>query len=484
MADPKHAGGRPRKGSLEFRGKTWHARLTVTVEGESLRKWFDLGTDNKAVARRKLVKLVAEITKATAPTVAELAEQATRKETMGDVIKRVVEDQGAEGLKTYKDRLSRLQRFALPEISHLEPGAVRAHHIKSVLDEAGKTLSKQTVIHLRNDLSAVFGDLWRQEAIPENPVARTKLPKKLRVDGRPRVQLNDQEFARFMACPYVSESLHLKALSSRSFGGQRTSDLHAWDWSHFDLDSWETAKVYRPKTDGDETQIMVTELVELVIPEPLRTMLHAYWTTRGKPTAGPVFPVLKGERAGERQGKRSHARELRAALWLAGVHRPLAGLTEALTSLHALETALAQARADGAKGEVRKLQRGRAAAEESAQALDAIQSDCDRTRCADFHSFRRSFNTALAAAGLNVQQAMALAGHKSASTHMRYVDLLQRAPLSMPAGSIPELGVSPRIWPKLTDSVGASNHEALVLEGDSSENRTRVTGVRGQCPNR
>jgi hypothetical protein len=35
----KYAGGRPCKGSLEFRGKTWHARLTVTVEGESVRKW-------------------------------------------------------------------------------------------------------------------------------------------------------------------------------------------------------------------------------------------------------------------------------------------------------------------------------------------------------------------------------------------------------------------------------------------------------------
>jgi hypothetical protein len=35
----KHAGGRPRKGSLEFRGKTWHARLTVTVDGEAVRKW-------------------------------------------------------------------------------------------------------------------------------------------------------------------------------------------------------------------------------------------------------------------------------------------------------------------------------------------------------------------------------------------------------------------------------------------------------------
>jgi hypothetical protein len=36
----------------------------------------------------------------------------------------------------------------------------------------------------------------------------------------------------------------------------------------------------------------------------------------------------------------------------------------------------------------------------------------------DFHSFRRAFN-GLAGAGLNIQTAMRLAGHKNAGTHMR-----------------------------------------------------------------
>ncbi len=481
MADEtKHAGGRPRKGSLEFRGKTWHARLTVTIEG-ALRKWFDLGTDNKAVARRKLAKLVAEIAKGNAPSIEAVADAATAPESMGDVITRIVTDQGREGLKTWADRLSRLQRYALPEITHLAPSAVRAHHIKSILEGAGETLSKQTVTHLRNDLSAVFGDLWRDEVIPENPVAKTRLPKKLRVDHRPRVQLNDREFAQFMACADVTEALHLKALSSRSFGGQRTSDLHAWDWSHFNLTTWETAKVYRPKTDGDVTQVAETELVELVLPEHLKTMLKAYGTTRSKPTSGPVFPVLAGERAGQKQGKRSHARELRAALWRAGVHRPLPGFDAALVDLRNLEAALAAERAKGSKGKVRDLQRWRLRALDVAQELDAVQSDCDRTRCADFHSFRRSFNTALAAAGLNVQQAMALAGHRSAATHMLYVDLVQRGPLSMPEAALPVL---PRIGPKLAPTEAVANDDPADLPSDSSENRTRVTGVRGQCPNR
>ncbi len=211
-----------------------------------------------------------------------------RAEDMAESFERVVTAQGADGLKTWKERLSRLRRYALAELQHLAPGAVTGKHIRSVLELAGQTLSKQSVVHLRNDLSAVFGDLWRDQLIAENPVKRAKLPKKLRVELRRRVQLTDGEFARFMACADVPEILQLKALSSRSFGGQRTSDLHAWDWSHFDLDTWLSAKVYRPKTDGEE--INITELVELMIPEPLRTQLHAIGRARAGPTRARCSP--------------------------------------------------------------------------------------------------------------------------------------------------------------------------------------------------
>ena len=51
-------GGRPRKGSIQYRGRTWYAVLTVTIDGESMRKWVRLDTDNKAIARRKLARLL------------------------------------------------------------------------------------------------------------------------------------------------------------------------------------------------------------------------------------------------------------------------------------------------------------------------------------------------------------------------------------------------------------------------------------------
>lgn len=305
-------------------------------------------------------------------------------EHVPEAVRRIVERQGGEGLKSWKERLSRLERYALPLLEKLSVKAVRPLHVREVLDEASKAgLSKQSVIHVKNDLSAVFGDLWRDEVIAENPVKRVKLPKNLRVDGRARVILSDAEFAHFMAASGVPEHVHLVTLASRSFGGMRTSDLHAWDWSHVDTATWQSAEVYRPKTDGPEASAV----------------------------------------AGERQTKRSHARELRFYLWRAGVHRPLEGFVEALATLRAAQAKLTELRAGKAKGEVRDGQRAAAAALAAAQALDAIQSDTERSLCADFHSFRRAFNTALGAAGINVQQAMALAGHKDARTHLRYVDL-------------------------------------------------------------
>ncbi len=278
-------------------------------------------------------------------------------------------------------------------------------------------LSKQSVQHLKNDLSGVFGDLWRDELIPENPVARVKLPKNLRSDKRPRIIIPDDMFRVFMACEAISDTLRLKSLASRAFGGMRTSDLHAWDWTHVDLVGWKTAYVYRPKTDGgDETQ---AELEQLIIPDVLRGRLKAHWQRENQPKPGPVYPVERGERAGKQQLKRSHARELRAALWMAGVHMPLDGFAEAAEVLGAALQALEEARATGQKGTVRTAQPAARAALEVAQKVDAIQTDTPRSRRADFHSFRRAFNTALGAAGVNVQQAMDLAGHNADAHALR-----------------------------------------------------------------
>jgi hypothetical protein len=58
-----------------------------------------------------------------------------------------------------------------------------------------------------------------------------------------------------------------------------------------------------------------------------------------------VFPVLKGEGAGERQGKRSQPRALRVYLRRAGLHHPLDGFVEALATLRTGQATFAELRA-------------------------------------------------------------------------------------------------------------------------------------------
>jgi hypothetical protein len=45
--------GRPATGTLELRKSGWYARLTVTIDGKRVRKWFDLETSDKNLAKHR-----------------------------------------------------------------------------------------------------------------------------------------------------------------------------------------------------------------------------------------------------------------------------------------------------------------------------------------------------------------------------------------------------------------------------------------------
>src|SRR3954470_6772447 len=116
------SGGRPRTGQLIWRKSGWVARLTVEIDGERVRVCRALGTDNKAVARRKLARLLESENVS--------AEEAARSETFEEAARRIVANQGAEGHRTWKDRLARLQRLAFPEFGQLPVNEVRPPHIR------------------------------------------------------------------------------------------------------------------------------------------------------------------------------------------------------------------------------------------------------------------------------------------------------------------------------------------------------------------
>ncbi len=433
---PPHKGGRSRTGTFIKSPSTKKISFKYwkMVDGVEIRTTVPLHTDNDRVAKAKATIILRSGGAEYDPSAPE---------TFAQAADRIVGDQRDEGLKTWSERLSRITNYCA-ELTARPVNKITEGEIENVLHAAAKgdgeakpPLSQSALDHLHTDLAGIFKELWRTRAIPENPMDRVRQPRATKPkDQRDPVLLTDAEFFLLVESDAVPEWLKTMAVAMRYVGGQRTSDAHAWDWSHFDLASWKTAHVYRPKTEkrgqGDAPVVLAT-LTQLELDKFARKRLKAWWVSQGSPAKGPVFPVRKGDRVGERQVKRSHARELRHYLWEAGVHRPLDGFSEARATLRKAERTLAVA----GKSERRLAQRARLAAELAAKALDALQTDTTQTLRAHVHSFRRAFATGLAMAGINEQQAMRLAGHSSSATHKRYVKFGQRAALVTPAAALP-----------------------------------------------
>jgi uncharacterized protein (DUF1778 family) len=213
--------------------------------------------------------------------------------------------------------------------------------------------------------------------------SEVRVPKSAKVDDRTRVILNEAEFERFMACQEVSPELAVMTLISRTFGGMRTSDLHAWDRSHIDGETWADAHVPRPSV--------------------------------GRWRSSPTRRLRRGPRG------LASARSCRGDQEREGQERqevPPVGRTPSRLA---------------AIGET----------ERRARACCLIQAGSAELKPLDFHSFRRAFNTALADVGLNIQTAMRLAGHKNAGTHMRYVMIAET--LITPTGALPKLSKTPAL---------------------------------------
>jgi integrase len=373
-------------GQLFFVRKSWSLRYWLVQDGRRVRRCVSLGTDDREKAQTRAARLLRGADPATAQA----------PETFAQAARRIL---AGQDLATKDERLSRLERWAFPAFGAAPVTAVKPAHIRQALGAAlAEGRSRSTITHLKDDVSTVLSQLWRDEVVSENWADRVQVPAGARTDRRPRVVLTDGEFERFQASPVVPDALKLLALVSRTLGGARTGELHVLDWRDIDTEGWLTATVRRPKT---------RTVTRLAIPDVLLKSLFVWWRAQGQPRSGPVFPAADGRP----HGKRSWARELRRYLWMAEVRRA------------------------------------------ATRAECALQTNTPETLRADFHSFRRAYNTGLARAGLNVQQAMALAGHRNPATHMRYVGLVEA--LEAPAEALPRVsGVGQTHLPPDSDPSG------------------------------
>jgi integrase len=278
---------------------------------------------------------------------------------------------------------------------------------------------------------------WEEELIDENPVARVRVPRMAEVK-RARMILTDDEIARYIASPNAKRvDMKVMSLASRTEGGMRTGDLTRWDWTMIDRDGFAECTIPRAKKGLPQ---------QLEIPEVLRPFLRAWWEGHKSPNAGPVFPGLRGRHRGTARADRgtSFAGVLRRELLRAGIVR------------HDCD--------------------GSCSRKDSPTpcpnfASDPLYNDTPTTQRVDFHSFRRAFNTALAEAGVNVQQAMHLAGHSDPKVHAMYV-MSTRRMQQIPAAALPQLPAGSATV--VTHPDGPAN-DASVFQRRGSDSNRRVT---------
>jgi integrase len=425
----KHPGGRPRKGTLEWRGKSWYGRLTVNVDGEAIRKWVDLGTAHRTVARRKLARMVA----------GELpVEQARQDETYADLAARVQKDRRAQGIRDVRTEELRERIHILPHLGPLAVTSIKPSHVRTLLEDAqAKGKSHGTLRHIYRIVSGRLAVAWREELIPENPASRVKVPTG-KVDRRERAVLTDQELGLYLAWQHPDEhrqsavrERQTMACVARCFGGLRTGDLHSLRWESFETDGGRFSHGWAPRRKTARPQL-------LEVPAMLRPILGDWWQRAGRPTSGLVFPALLGKHAGkgEKVGV-SHAEAMRRDLRRA----------------FGIEVPKSEERKRGEKTvTVHTWTQAREPTPRERELLEGT----DTVRPVDFHSWRRAFNQALADAGTNAQQAQALAGHSSLEAHQRYLTNTAKM-RRMPLAALPAIRVLPLLVAKLPSPANESS---------------------------
>lgn len=429
MTEEKRGPGRPRK-ATPIRTKEGHsARVWVEKEGEHVRATVKLGTKSKVVATARKKRLLA----------GEALELVAEKSESFETAARTV--LGMSAIKDKKKMLGRLANHAFPVIGDTPVSELTSVHILDVLEDTAGKVGGWTgsVRNVRDAISKVLGVLVERRVLDVNEALRIKLKgkdslggKRLRKVHPPRAVLTDGEFQPFIGWLAEQTRDRFPSRARRALGylalylsarvfGLRASDAWAWRWEMIDLSTFADAYVPRPKTDGalldelddDETVVLEAWRDEprAAVPEVVGGWLGLWWEASGRPAEGPVFPAMKGKRAGDEKKGGAHAATLRKLLWRAGVVRARAGVAVVKTPADCvLQTGIAR-----------------------------------RLSPVDFHSFRRAAATAagraVATKELSLRAAMALTHHSDPAVFARYQAREDR--IVVPESAVPAVVAAP-----------------------------------------
>ncbi len=293
----------------------WRARVTKThANGTRTRPLYSLGTTDKALAKRKLAKLVSLLEAGRDPL--EIEGTANGAERVKEYAEAWLAKRQAQGVASVSDERGWLTRHVFEAVGKLpverRSALARSRHPRR--RPRAWPPAQLARSHPGRAASALAGCAGGDELTDHNPVAAVRVPKTREV-RKERAILTDEEFTRFVACPSVDLELRMLALVARCEGGMRSGDLKRWDWAQIDRVHFAECTVPRAKTG--------TPPRRLGIPDLLAPFLRAWWERAGTPESGPVFPGRRGKRAGGFRAARGpgFARQLRRDLFRAGVVR-------------------------------------------------------------------------------------------------------------------------------------------------------------------
>jgi integrase len=436
---------RPATGQLVWQKRGWSARIWRVIDGERVRVRVPLGTMNKAVAQQKLERLLADETSPLS--------DAQSSETFREAAERIHIQRLADGVVAAKDEMGRLRFYAFPVFENLPANAVESSHVNAALDFAkAQGKSRQTVAHVRQAIRIVFEALKREGAVKANPCDAAAMPRFPKVATKETAVLEDSELLVYLAYQHPEQRHQLGVLQrqtmsaiSRCFGGLRTNDLHKLTWQAFEIGDGAFERGWAPRVKTRRPQL-------LEVPTVLRPFLRDWWERQGRPAAGPVFPALRGKRAGETKRKVSHAKALRRDL------RRAFGI-------------------DTWNAETCRFEEARPLTPREVELFEPTE----HTDPVDFHSWRRAFTQALANAAVNVQTSAALAGHASLSAHARYLANSSKA-RAIPEAALPD--IQARSWSKPKPALATQSGESPMQTVTSQARRTGLepaaSGVTGR----
>ncbi len=441
-------------GTLVPPGKdgVWKGKVT---KPDGTRPTFSLGTSDKALARRRLTTLAADVAAGRSPDLQALG----ASESVAAYAAAWLDKRKAQGIAkaVAGHEEGDWRNHCAAAIGRLPLAGVTPSHIRGILDEAvAKGLKRGTVEQIRGVMHRLFGDAWRAELVDANPVARVRMPT-MRETRKARAILTDEECAAFIGCDAVDVELRVMAAVARCEGGMRSGDLNQWSWEMLDRVAFAECFIPRSKTSTPQ---------RLAIPAVLVPFLRGWWERQGKPAAGPVFPVRIGKRAGSfKARRRTYSARLRKGLAIAGVFRlPPTPVEREVRNGRGTNT--------------------RTVLEMVAHPADPLHNETSTSLPVDWHSFRRAFSTGLASANVNAQTAMVLASHADAKTHARYVAATASMRM-VPDAALPRLSVGaltgggrgiPRAPEAGVSSEGGSEGPRLV--GGVDPESARIVAVR------